>query len=670
MKNVVWIIFVACSCLSGQDIDSLLEETWEIDGTIVEIKAKPNQQIFSVTSLSSEQMDLHIEPHVQSLLNQVSGIWMESGAPNTNRISIRGVGNREPFATSRLKVYLDEIPITDGLGETSMEDIDPSVLAKIQIWKNPSSSIWGAGLGGLMHLQTETQWDPEYTGSVQIGSFGRIRTVQQLKHNLGKSGNAPFLINYNLTNQDGYRDNNDYKKHNLFYLQRLKISDNWSMQLLGLYIDLNSQIPSSLGITDFTNEPSKAAFTWGRVQGFEDYTKGIFGVAFKGLLSDKLIWHQSYAMNSYKSDELRPFNILEESRLNFTIRQRLSWQLDSKTHVQLGIEWFKEGYDWTTSLDEDGVENILTDQEENHITLNAFLQAQHQFNERLYGFLGLNLNTTNYDISSLLNTQTLDYQYDPVVNPSFGLGYSVIKDKFHLITSFSKGFNPINIEDALNSTGLLNPDLKPESGWSFDVGGRWTLPSFTGSLNVYSMNISNLLVQNRISEDVFESINAGQTRHQGIELEYKFKILDDLDLKGSYAFNNHKFVDYINGENDYSGNPLTGSSKARLFHLISYHPGNFSLNLQHWSVGKTPIRDDNTLHGDAYQIVNLQLRYSFPIKKQWTLQFTGLLNNILNTDYASMFLINATGFGNSEPRYYYPGLPRNWVADLQINYKF
>ena len=40
---------------------------------------------------------------------------------------------------------------------------------------------------------------------------------------------------------------------------------------------------------------------------------------------------------------------------------------------------------------------------------------------------------------------------------------------------------------------------------------------------------------------------------------------------------------------------------------------------------------------------------------------------LLNKKYASGIVINAKGFGGGQPRYYYPGLPRNYFISLNIN---
>jgi iron complex outermembrane receptor protein len=56
-------------------------------------------------------------------LNQVPGLFTQSGNTNTNRITIRGVGSRNPYGTSRIKAYYNDIPLTNGEGNTEIEDI-------------------------------------------------------------------------------------------------------------------------------------------------------------------------------------------------------------------------------------------------------------------------------------------------------------------------------------------------------------------------------------------------------------------------------------------------------------------------------------------------------------------------------------------------------------------
>ena len=43
------------------------------------------------------------------------------------------------------------------------------------------------------------------------------------------------------------------------------------------------------------------------------------------------------------------------------------------------------------------------------------------------------------------------------------------------------------------------------------------------------------------------------------------------------------------------------------------------------------------------------------------------INNLFNKKYASGIVINARGIGGRDPRYYYPGLPRNYFISLTFS---
>ncbi|HEX2934662.1 MAG TPA: carboxypeptidase-like regulatory domain-containing protein, partial [Bacteroidales bacterium] len=46
---------------------------------------------------------------IADYFNQLPGVFIQQGALNTNRLTIRGVGSRTPYITNRIKAYFDEI---------------------------------------------------------------------------------------------------------------------------------------------------------------------------------------------------------------------------------------------------------------------------------------------------------------------------------------------------------------------------------------------------------------------------------------------------------------------------------------------------------------------------------------------------------------------------------
>src|SRR5690554_2946896 len=86
-------------------------------------------------------------------LNQVPGVLMHHGTLSTNRLTIRGIGSRSPYGSNKVKAYWGEIPLTGGDGETVLEDLENYAIQRIEVIKGPSSSLYGAGLGGTILFQ-------------------------------------------------------------------------------------------------------------------------------------------------------------------------------------------------------------------------------------------------------------------------------------------------------------------------------------------------------------------------------------------------------------------------------------------------------------------------------------------------------------------------------------
>ena len=187
------------------------------------------------------------------------------------------------------------------------------------------------------------------------------------------------------------------------------------------------------------------------------------------------------------------------------------------------------------------------------------------------------------------------------------------------------------------------------------------------------MQVKNLLVARRTNEDEFIGVNAGKTSYNGLELALNYTITSTektkLYINNSATFNDFKFKDFVELNQDFSGNQLTGVPKFTFNSQL-----NFESNIGLYSfftynfVGEIPIRDDNSIYSDAYQLVHVKMGYKTILRDKFELDLFVGLNNLFHEKYASMLLINAVGFGTNSPRYYYPGEPRNYY--LGINFKY
>ncbi len=673
-------------CLEEDVFDLYLGPLWEVP-TIEDFPIHVHMPV-PFMKLQARQLQRDNDVAITPALNRVTGVYMHSGALNTNRITIRGIGNRSPFSTTKIRAYLDDIPLTTGDGETTIEDIDLSLLHKIQVWKGPTASIYGAGLGGMIQLQTDEGYLRSYlSNKTTIGSYGLIRNSSDFNFT-NKNEQLNIRANFNTTQSDGYRDNNEYDRQGFTLLGKVRPNNDNETTLLANHTQLKAFIPSSLNREDYENEPTKAAFTWGNVKGFEDGNKTMLGVSHRTKLAEieKYDLKNKTSLFAHFRDayELRPFNVLDEESKVMGLRS--SFELNPRgitsghklfPMLSVGLEVFNEKYDWKTFETNDGMEGaVISDNKETRKYYNIFSQYYGNLTDRLSLLSGLNLNSTRYDYKDLFTTDSVDlsgkYSFDPVLSPQLGLSYQINYNLAFFATA-SHGFSPPSLSETLTPGGIINPNIQPEKGWNIEVGSRGKIDrKLTYEITLYNMIVRDLLVAERIGPDQFVGVNAGKTRHSGLELYADYIMYvgnSSISLVSNYTYSNYKFIDFKDADSDHSGNELTGTA-----------PHNFNIGLDvktfknfygHFNfkyVDTFPMRDDNSIYSDAYQVMDMKLGFRKTFFNHLLLDINAGIRNVLDEKYASMILINAGSFGGNAPRYYYPGLPRNYYAGLSLKY--
>lgn len=238
------------------------------------------------------------------------------------------------------------------------------------------------------------------------------------------------------------------------------------------------------------------------------------------------------------------------------------------------------------------------------------------------------------------------------------------------------GFSTPTTSETLLPDGEFNPEIQPEIGWNYEIGTRYNLMKnrLYGSFSLYTLKVKDLLVTRRTEEDNFFAINAGKTTHTGVEGTINYQLIKSskkqLNLQVSGTLNNYKFDDFVDLDDDFSGNKLTGTPS----HVINFGMDYMTKkgiygNLNFQIVGSIPANDSNTIFSDQYELLNGKIGYANLINKHISFDLFLGMNNILDKRYASQLQINATGFGGSQPRYFYPGLPFNMYGGINIKYR-
>lgn len=624
----------------------------------------------SLSVLSGKGLNLSDGTNMATTLNTIPGVSMQSGTYATNRIVIRGMGSRTPYNTNRIRSYLNDIPITSSDGVSTPEEIDMQSLGRIEVIKGPASALYGSGLGGSINLFTPVRLHNEGNLSLNYGSFNTLKTNFSGTIN---TKNANLWGSLSHLQSDGYRENNEYKRTSLLSTAQWK-QTKWSIKSTLMLMDVNGEIPSSLGKTQFENDPQTAAANWAAIEGYKKYKKALAGITLTNILSSKLTNQLTVHGKWSDSYEKRPFNNLDDETMSTGIRNKLSYY-KQKTDWILGIDWIAEQYKW--KIDKDEI--LLNENRENRNQVSVFGIMNYRPTQKLIISIAGTLNHISYQLTDLYpanGDQSGKRNFPIIISPRMGFNYSV-STKSAFYASVGHGFSMPSPEETLLPAGDVNPDIKPEQGMQYEIGTRLNFfdKAFEIDAALYWIELNNLLVTKRITEDIFTGMNAGKTRHQGFELLLRNRFFDFSSFPGklnstfSYTLSRNHFIDFTDNGNTYDGNDLPGIPDQHMQLQLTWNPFKKLEVFTHFQyTGDQYLNDANSLKYEGYFLIDLKVLTQIEIKKTGTFNIYAGINNLANTQYASMLVVNAIGFGNNEPRYYYPGLPRNIYAGIQFKF--
>ena len=659
-----------------------------VNGTLISKKLQNIPAAISV--LTTGDLNKKDISNFAQVFNSVPGVYVNQGALNTTKLNIRGIGARSQYSTNRIQAYFNGIPLTTGEGELTIDDFDTEAISKIEIIKGPTSSMYGAGLGGVINMYAaNAEVNKTQIGiSSQAGSFGTYKNTISASHG---TENSSLFASFSDLESDGYRDNGSYKRQSGLINGTVFTENGNKLSFLGNFTKLKAFIPSSLNEDDYLNDPEKAAFTWGSSKGFESYERGLLGISYLHHFSNTLTNLTSVFMNFRDANEPRPFNVLKEERIAAGAKTRFNLIMDVfelASELSFGAEYYREWYAMETfeNLYQDFEDrgsvkgSVLSDNDQDRNYANFFSQMNVELSRKLNLEVGFNINTTSYSLKDLYVQdeidQSGDYRFKTIFSPRLGISYEIEKGK-NFYASLSHGFSTPTVEETLTPEGQINTSLKPETGINYEVGfkGNWLNNKLYTEVALYSIQIENLLVAQRISEDQYVGINAGKTNHNGIEttIRYNINLTGKIKIQAYFnaALNYFDFEEFTNRDIDYSGNILPGVPKSTIntgFEIGYRNNLSFFTNLL--AVGEIMLNDANSLSTENYQVMDIKARYDFNLFKNFEANISAGINNVFDEKYASSVLPNAVGFGGAAPRYYYPGNPQNYFVGVGLNYVF
>ncbi|MFM2231979.1 MAG: hypothetical protein RJB31_680, partial [Bacteroidota bacterium] len=196
---------------SAASLASIVVRGYESNAKRIEVPA-------SISTISRAELQQFSSYSMLPAFNALAGVRLEERSPGSYRLSIRGSLLRSPFGVRNIKVYMDDIMLTDAGGNAYLNLLDVNSIGGAEVIKGPAGSIYGAGTGGALllsgaSLSGESQQD---TSMLNIkSSGGRYGTFNETVQYQLKQGAYSINALQGHFQSDGFRDQSRMRKDNL-----------------------------------------------------------------------------------------------------------------------------------------------------------------------------------------------------------------------------------------------------------------------------------------------------------------------------------------------------------------------------------------------------------------------------------------------------------------------
>lgn len=569
------------------------EKVSEVDEVIVQGKfltSEIKKSNFSLDVITREDIANSPAATVEDLLQFHSGMDIRRRGANAVQtdVAIRG-GSFE-----QVLILLNGIRMNDSqTGHNSMNiPVDLSAIERIEIVKGPAARRYGQGAyAGVINIVTKLNAENKVKVSVEGGDFGTYSLGTTARFGRGKLNN---LFQISRSASDGYRHNTDSEITNVYYENRIDIH-NGEIGLQGGFVE------KKFGANGFYASPLAT-------EQYEEVQASVVALKYRQKfnrwsLNANTFWRRGQDMYLYNREK-------PEIYRNMHIGNTYGVEMNTTYQSQLGLTGL--GAEWRN---EELVSSNLG--RPNRKVIQLFL-------EHHFSFVQDKLKITP-GVSWANYSEVDDFFY-----PGIDVGYTV-NENHHFFANTGRVNRLPSFTDLyyVSPTEEGNPDLKPENGWSSEVGYKYNRSNFGFKANLFLKTTKEAIDWTKApGSNVWKAYNIGHLTSKGFEVETHWLAPQILDSKIN--------VSYTFLENTYKNN----SEFSR--YLID--------NLKHQFIARwyfQPIKGFSNelsyrylerVNASSYQVLDEKLSY-----KNGRIETYILINNLTNTKFTEAFGVPMPG---------------------------
>jgi len=527
------------------------------------------------------------------------------------QFNIRGYGNgargtngiNSNFDGQGYKVYINDIPLTDAEGITTLDDIDFASLGNVEVLKGPAGTLYGQAISGVVGFRTLKPENGRTSISQEIilGNYGLQRYTTRFATGNERSG---ILLNYGRQKSDGFSIHNSSHKDfaNLVLMSQPNEKQNFST-----YVGFTDSYDERLGeltlgqweTKDYTGNPSYirnnahshvvtyragVSHTYNFTKGFANTTT-VFGTGFKSDASSAGGWTDKNTVNyGFRTSFDTKFSLGGNIGLNGITGMEIQRQNAQTVGYSMKVNPNDPNpATYTYGVSPYYVINAITSNVAYETRPTSFFtEWTLALPKDLSISAGIGYSSQKISLDDRFRAITTTYaghfdtSYKGMWSPHLAVN-KVFSKKVSAYASYSKGYKaPTSsyffivtpVVGATPASGFINNSLKPEFGDQFEVGSKGSLlkDRLTYQLALFAFNIHNKMTAiavplNATTTAYSYMVNGSTQKHKGVEATLKYAIVNNENsvITNVTPFINFTYSDFKYG-NDFK--LVTGATVA------------------------------------------------------------------------------------------------------------
>lgn len=598
-------------------------DTVQLNEVVSYGKLKKYQSGAKVEIIPALQFDAHRDGSLEQLLSRTLPIVLKSTAGTLSTIRLRGTS---PDHTSVNFGGINLNSLT--LGQSNMSNVPMYLFDEVGVQFGSASTVNGSGsIGGAVHLGLRNNWTNGVKAEVRIahGSFG-----EELYGTKIYFGNGKFE---SVTRAYYYKKDNDFKFTNTevrdFENSVFQTEDRQhyaNVENMGLIQELNYKFSEKEtfifnlwlendwhliqpnmqnNISDtYVKEPyeDKHIRLW---TSYKNEKRALKYEISGGYVYDNGIH------NKNTDDTIQTQRIIGEACIDHELNKKISYKVGAKAS-----RIYPTVYTYSGDLEyEDRID--------------FYASYFHKISRKLTGTVNLR--------------QGLVTDYEVPFTPTLGFKYLV----------FSKETNALNINGNIAKSYRVptfndrfwgdqgNPDLNPEKGINYELGGKWNYSNngISGhiQLNAFYLNIDQWILWRNTSGWV--PLNVQEVESKGLEVmsQWKYSLWGLKTTSGiNYTLTSTEPTKSLD-ESIPIGRQLeyVPLHTANFYSTTTYKNTDVSIDCKYTDKQYTDGENKNIL--SSYFLLNFSVGQQIKFNNKNKIKIKGMFNNILDVDYQSTY---------------------------------